>query len=68
VPLLLRFVFKEEKVTEWESGGKVVKIVYLIFTILLWCAIPIFGLFSLLGFIFFILGLLIFLNGREIKH
>jgi hypothetical protein len=44
---------------------KDMKIVYVIFTVLLWCAIPIFGLFSLLGFIFFILGLLIVLKGRN---
>jgi len=41
---------------------------YMILAILLWCSIPILGLLSLLGFIFFILGFLLILSGREIKH
>jgi hypothetical protein len=59
---------REELLQNLEVEVKDMKLVYLIFTLLLWCAIPVLGLFSLLGFIFFILGLLIVLKGRGIKH
>jgi len=44
------------------------KIIYLILAIILWCSIPILGLFSLLGLIFLLLGLVFLLKGREIKY
>lgn len=58
-------LLKKKLLQDLGVEAKVMKIIYLIFAILLWSAIPIFRLFSLLGFILFIFGLILLLRSRK---